>query len=70
MSIALNQLEKRLNELEAMRRQRQTWLNELVAPMTERLQYLAQLRSDQIASGHNNVIRFPIERRLAEEVNV
>jgi len=69
MSIALNQLEQRLHELEAMRRQRQSWLNDLVVPMTERLQYLAQLRRDQIANGDNNVIRFPIERRLADEVS-
>jgi len=64
MSNSIKQLEDRLNELEALRNQRQTWLNELVAPMTERLQYLAKLRRDQVADVNNNVIRFPVERRL------
>ena len=64
MSNSIQQLEDRLNELEALRNQRQTWLNELVAPMTERLQYLAKLRRDHVADINNNVIRFPVERRL------
>lgn len=64
MSNSIQQLEDRLNELEALRNQRQTWLNELVAPMTERLQYLAKLRRDHVADANNNVIRFPVERRL------
>lgn len=66
MSNAINQLEKRLSELEDLRSQRQSWLNELVAPMTERLQYLAQLRSDHVAQANSNVIRFPVERRTSK----
>lgn len=68
MSNAIKQLEKRLSELESLRNQRQSWLNELVAPMTDRLQYLAQLRRDHLAESNNNVIQFPVDRRRAEKV--
>jgi len=63
MNSAIDQLEKRLSELELLRRQRQTWLNNLALPMTERLHYLAVLRNDR-SQHKNNVIRFPIERRF------
>ena len=65
MNNSISQLEKRLSELESMRAQRQSWLNELVAPMTERLQYLAQLRREHIASANDNVIQFPVKARQA-----
>lgn len=62
MNNTLNQLEDRLNELESMKRQRQSWLNELVAPMAERLQYLTQMRRDHAANANSNIIQFPLER--------
>ncbi|MBT8142573.1 MAG: hypothetical protein HKN88_07350 [Gammaproteobacteria bacterium] len=62
MNQSLNQLEARLTELESMKRQRQSWLNDLVEPMTERLQYLAELRKEQKSNAGNNVILFPLER--------
>jgi len=65
MNKSINQLEDRLNELENLRRQRQSWLNDLITPMTERLQYLADLRSKP-ETFTNNVIQFPLERRLAK----
>ena len=62
MNQSLNKLEDRLNELESLRSQRQSWLNDLVSPMTDRLQYLAKLRREHIASANSNVIAFPTER--------
>ena len=62
MSQSLSKLEKRLNELESLRSQRQSWLNDLVMPMTERLQYLANLRREHLGSANSNVIAFPTER--------
>ena len=64
MNKSINQLEERLSELESLRRQRQSWLNDLVKPMTERLQYLSELRTNQEIKT-DNVIRFPVERRSA-----
>lgn len=64
MNKSINQLEERLNELEILRNQRQSWLNDLIVPMTERLQYLSELRSKP-EDLTNNVIQFPLERRLA-----
>ena len=65
MNKSINKLEERLNELENLRLQRQSWLNDLITPMTERLQYLTELRSKP-ESQTNNVIRFPLERRLSK----
>lgn len=65
MNKSINKLEDRLNELENLRRQRESWLNDLVQPMTERLQYLAELRTNPEANT-NNVIQFPLDRRLAK----
>ena len=67
MSNSINQLEKRLNELELLRNQRQSWLNELVAPMTERLHYLAQLRRDHLKEANSNVIQFPVNRLASKK---
>lgn len=65
MNKSINKLEDRLNELENLRRQRESWLNDLVKPMTERLQYLAELRTNPEANT-NNVIQFPLDRRLVK----
>jgi len=65
MSKSIHQLEDRLNELENLRRQRQSWLNDLITPMTERLHYLAEMRSKS-GKHENNVIQFPLERRLGK----
>lgn len=70
MKKSIHQLEKRLNELESLRTQRQNWLNDLVAPMTDRLQYLAKLRRDHVASANSNVIRFPLERLLENRTRI
>ena len=65
MNKSINKLEERLNELESLRRQRQSWLNDLITPMTDRLQYLSEIRSKP-ENTRNNVIQFPLERRLAK----
>jgi len=63
MNKSLQQLEQRLFELEVLRRQRQSWLNDLIAPMAEHLQDLAAMQSKN-NQFKDNVIRFPLERRF------
>ncbi len=65
MSNSIKKLEERLNELENLRVQRQSWLNDLITPMAERLHYLAELRN-KTEPNTNNVIQFPLERRISK----
>ena len=65
MNMSINQLEERLYELENLRLQRQSWLDDLLTPMTDHLQYLTELRA-KTKNQKNNVIQFPLERRLSK----
>jgi len=65
MNTAIEQLEERLYELEKIRSQRETWLNDLITPIEVRFDDLAKMRKLKIALETDNIIRFPIEKRIS-----
>jgi len=66
MNHAIKQLEARLARLEQLRTERKAWLHELMSPVEERLEELSKMRHQKNVEAVNNVIQFPLDRRLQD----
>ena len=62
----IEQLEARLHKLERLRQERKAWLKDLILPVEARYEALAKMRHARHAQTATNIVRFPIEKRLAE----